>query len=568
MLKVIARVFTKLVSWVHQVLASTVIVAILIFIVLNFYIFSSIVNLNTFFYAFLVLSLLTDGLFILSHLPRRTKPDKDGLAFTAKKLTVVIACKNGAEVIAETIKGAAVHVPPNQIIVVSDGSTDATAQIARDCGVQVIENKVNLHKVRSINLAMESVTTPYVLILDDDTLIGKTFIPTSLLDDGYTAVAFNVMPTKVRTLINELQQFEYRSTMQMSKHLRAKTGAIGNVSGAIGLYRSADLRRQIKLHSGQFAGEDEQRTLLAHMYGEGKGITYTDSLVETIAPATWLDLLKQRAFSWSLALPEQLVLYIRVILSPRYHYLLKAEKAYLVYVYLTEPLRILFFWALVLRPQHMAIAYVFYVALNFVVWLRLGRKDSFKAVLLSPIYALLLTACRMVGYFYWIKVKTKYLANRLHRHASERSLILEYTFTFAVIIASWAISLNHFRSEMHLFNKIRTDNLTDNEQAFNYTSTTSPVTSTIANTPVSGESITVLIESGDTPRALAHKALDKYIATENVIVPDAQRWAVDMQVAANLPQSVTLQTNTALQVPKSTVTQAIAYIKAHQAVRS
>jgi glycosyltransferase involved in cell wall biosynthesis len=556
MFRLLKNAVVKTGYWIHQMFASSIIFAILIFIIVNFYVFSSIVNLNTFFFAFLLLSLLTDGFFILTHLPRRTKAQTN-LSFSPKKLSVVIACYNGEDVIAETIKQAAKHVPKKQIIVVSDASTDRTNEIVKASGATLIVNKVNLNKVASVNVGIEAAKTPYVLILDDDTLIGDTFIPTSLLDDGYAGVAFNVMPTNGKTLINELQQLEYRSTMQLSKHLRAKTGAIGNISGAIGLYRTDDLKRQITMHSGQFAGEDEQRTLLAHIYSEGKGITYTDSLVLTIPPSTWRELFRQRAFSWSLSLPEQLPLYLRILFSPRYHYLLKAEKAYLIYIFVTEPLRILFLWTLVMKPQHLALAYGFYAILNVLIWARLGFKDTLRAVVLSPFYSLWLMLCRFIGYFYWLKVKGDYLVKRLHRHVVDRALLAEYALTFLIIASSWVLSIQHFRNEMHLFNKIRTENLDSKEQAFNYDPTYG---SPLASSPVGANRVSIIIEPGDTIRALAHKAVDKY-ATEHsdVRLPadtDA-RWRIDMQIAQHIPATAIQQPNTPLNILEGVIRQAI-----------
>lgn len=548
----------RCINWMRRTTISAIILGILIFIIVNFYIFSSIVTLNSFFYAFLLLSLITDGLFILLHLPRRARAAKKKNSFNPKKLTVVIASYNGQDVIAETIKNAAVHVPLKQIIVVSDASTDNTAEIAQATGAQVIVNKKNLHKVGSINAAMKHVKTPYVLILDDDTLIGKTFIPTSLLDEGYTAVAFNVMPVKEKTLINELQQFEYRATMQVSKHLRSKTGAIGNISGAIGLYRTDDLRKQITLHSGQFAGEDEQRTLLAHMYGQGKGITYTDSLVVTHAPNTYRSLFRQRAFSWCISTPELFMLYWRVLLSHRFHYLLKMEKAYLVYIFITEPLRMLFIWALFMRPRHLLIAYAFYLALNILIWLRLGGKDTFRAIVLSPIYTLALTVCRFIGYFYWLQVKTRYLLDRKHKSIIGRRLLAEYSLIFLMIVGSWAVSIQHFRSDLNLFNKIRTENLVNNEDAFVYDSATSDFASVLAATPSTGDNVTVLLEQGDTKRAIAHKAVDKLVMDEpSMRVSESLRWKVDIYIAKRLPDLPLYQPDLTIKVPRTLITEAI-----------
>lgn len=545
-------------SWIYQIITSSIVLGVMIFIIVNFYIFSSIVNLNTFFYAFLLLSLLTDGLFVLLHLPRRRRADKIKTSFSPEKLTVVIACHNGESVIRETIKNAAVHVPLNQIIVVSDASTDKTAKIASATGANVIISKKNLHKVGSINAAMEHVTTPYVLILDDDTLIGKTKIPTSLLDEGYTAVAFNVMPTEEKTLINELQRFEYRSTMQMGKHLRSNTGAIGNVSGAIGLYRSDDLRRQITLHSGQFAGEDEQRTLLAHMYGSGKGITYIDSLVLTKAPENFKQLFRQRAFSWSIASPELFIMYWQTILSPRFHYLLKAEKAYLVYIYMTEPLRMLFVWTLFLKPRHAAIAYGFYLVLNLLVWARLGYKDTLRSVVLAPLYNLGLTICRFIGYFYWLIVKTRYLTDRMHKKVVGRMLLAEYALTFLMIIGSWTLSVQHYRNEMHLFNKIRTESLSSDEGAFNYDSV-SATTAYLSSAPSKPGQINVVVEQGDTTRALAHKAIDKYLIEHpEVVIDERLRWSMDIALAEKISPVILNQSNTTTQIALDFIEQAIA----------
>lgn len=561
MLRTIFRSIGHVFSWILHVLSSSVILAILIFIIVDFYIFASIVNLDSFFYAFLILSLLTDGLLVFIHIPRRRRP-KGRLGFDPKKLTVVVACHNGEDVIRDTVLAAATHVPLKQIIVVDDASTDNTAKVAEETGARVIINRKNLHKVGSINAAIAYVRTPYVLILDDDTLINKAFIPTSLLDDGYTAVAFNVMPQPEKTLLNELQRFEYRNTMQIGKNLRSNTGAIGNISGAIGLYRTNDLRSQITLHSGQFAGEDEQRTLLAHMYGSGKGIAYTDTLVITKAPATYFQLFRQRAFSWSLAAPELFTLYLRILVNPRHHYLLKAEKAYLLYIFITEPLRMLFLWTLILRPSHLLIAYGFYLALNTIVWLRLGCKDSLRALIFTPLYTLTLSICRFIGYFYWLKVKTKYLAERSHRHIKDRMLLLEYALVFAVIIASWTISLQHFRNDLHLFYSINTSTLDDNASSFNYDSSAS--TSQLIdlnNVNTLGlNGVSVLIEPGDNLRALAHKAIDVCSASQpNSLfnVTDYQRWKMDMWLANKIPAQVVNQPGMTLGISKGQCLQAI-----------
>ena len=542
----------------HQVTVSSIIIAILAFIVINFYVFSSIVNLDSFFYIFLILSILTDGLFVLIHLPRKGAKHNE-VSFDPNKVTVVIASYNGQDIIAETVKQALVHVPGDQIIVMSDASTDKTAEVAEAAGARVIVNRVNLHKAGTISAAMKHVSTPYVLILDDDTLIGKTFIPTSLMDEGYTAVAFNVMPLAEKTIINELQQFEYRNSMEIGKGLRAKVGAIGNISGAIGLYRTSDLIRQATMHSGQFAGEDEQRTLLAHMHGTGKGITYTDSLVMTKAPDTYRTLFNQRAFSWSLSVPELFTLYWRVLLSTRYHYLLKAEKAYQMYIYLTDPLRILFFWTLILKPNHLLVTYGFYFILNIIIWLKMGRKDTLRSIILSPIYTLGLMIARFIGHFYWLRVKLIYLLNRNHSTVTGRPLLAEYGFVFSVLAISWIYSVNHFTSDLNLLNKINSQRLENSTTSFKYDKLNSFESSrTIAPAPLEADYVIVAIEKGDTQRALAHKAVEQYLMTEPELrLTDDQRSVVNATLATKIAPQDLAHPFSSVRVKKLDIAQSI-----------
>jgi glycosyltransferase involved in cell wall biosynthesis len=551
------RLFAK---WIWGISTSALILSLLLFIVINFYVFSSIVNLDSFVYIFFILSILTDGLLVLMHLPRREVEHRKQ-TFDPRKLSIVIASYNGEDVIAETIRQAMVHVPAKQIFVISDASIDRTVEIARNMGVRVAQNKRNMQKAFSISIAMRWIRTPYVLLLDDDTLIGNTKIPTSLLDDGYAAVAFNVMPEKQPSLINAFQRFEYRKSMQFGKNLRANAAAVGNISGAIGLYPTKDLIEQATLHSGQFAGEDEQRTLLTQINAKGKGVTFSDNTVITKAPETYLQLYRQRAYSWSLAVPELFVLYWRVILSPRYHYLLKSEKAYLLYVYLTDPLRMLFFWALLMRPTNLALMYGFYVGLNFLVWLKLGRKDPFRTILFFPIYSLGLTICRFIGHFYWLKVKAIYLAKRLYRYAERRHLLQEYAMVFCILAATWLVSTAHFASDLKLFNKIRSHRLEQETKDFNYVSTggvgSLPALQPVA-APYGADYFDVAQEQGDTKRAIAYKAINQLLMDRrDLTLTETQRYQAIKLLTTKIPNLSAYQPGATVHIEKAVVEQAV-----------
>lgn len=550
-----------------RIISSAIIVSILLFIIVNFYLFASIISLDSFLYIFLIITLLTDGLFLLIHLIRRPLKQQK-YSMDPSKLSVVIACYNGAHEVGETIEHLIKKIPAKQIIVVSDASTDNTVKVAKSYGVKVVENKTNMNKAFSVSIGVHHVKTPYVLVLDDDVLIGDAVIPTSLLDEGYSAVAFNVMPVKTDTFVNAIQQFEYRASMYIGKNLRASVSAIGNVSGAIGLFHTSDLKQQAYLHSGQYSGEDEQRTIISQIYSEGKGVTYAEETVYTSVPNTFHSLYRQRAFGWSLSVPELIPLYLYIIISPRYHFLLKSEKAYNTYIYLTDPLRVLFLWTLLLRPKYLLATYAMYLVFNVAMWLKTRRKDQFLVVLTYPFYTLWLSLCRFIGNFYWLKVKAAYFKKRYHKLPRQRFVVAESMIVFFVFALIWTISGYHFTQDLRLFNKIRTSRLEEQAQNFDYDNDqsqkiTSPADLNIAfskQQPSPGTFISVELEKGDTLRAVAHKAVDKSTEGEGgAPIPYEKRTEVDTAVGRALQTQggyLNIQTSTLL-ISSAEVQQAI-----------
>lgn len=393
--------------------------------------------------------LLVDGFYLGIHIFRRPHRHNT-LRFDPDKLTIVIACYNGEDILEETIRQASLHVPRNQIIVVSDCSTDQTPTVARNCGVRVIDNKRNLQKALSISNAMKYVHTPYVLILDDDTLIGETFIPTSLLDEGYRGVAFKVLPVAEDSLINKLQCFEYERSMCFGKELRGSVGGVGNISGAIGLYHTKDLRDQVTKHSGQFSGEDQQRTSLVHLETDGKGVTYTDSAVYTIAPDSIRTVYKQRAYRWNLQ-GELFIINLRMLVRRDVHFLLKMENLMDIYLFFTDPLRILGFWLLLFQPTRFLAMYGFYILLSVLAWIKIGRKAPLWIVPFYPLYGQIDSFGRVVARFYWFKVKYQYFFKHQYQDmVPERSLAIEYTITSTLSVLILGVSL--FTLVGHLIN--------------------------------------------------------------------------------------------------------------------
>lgn len=107
-------------------------------------------------------------------------------------VAVLIASKEGAETIGTTVASA---VAQADVYVVSDGSTDRTAQVARRAGASVLDLDVNVGKPAAIYRAVDAFALvdryAAILIIDDDTTIAADFVRRSVqrMRDGRRALA-------------------------------------------------------------------------------------------------------------------------------------------------------------------------------------------------------------------------------------------------------------------------------------------------------------------------------------------------------------------------------------------
>jgi glycosyltransferase involved in cell wall biosynthesis len=83
---------------------------------------------------------------------------------------VVIPAFNRAEMLARAIRSVDAQLPdlPAEVIVVDDGSEDATAAVAERLGARVIRHPRNLGLAAARNTGLELATQPWVALLDSD----------------------------------------------------------------------------------------------------------------------------------------------------------------------------------------------------------------------------------------------------------------------------------------------------------------------------------------------------------------------------------------------------------------
>lgn len=99
--------------------------------------------------------------------------------------TIVIPACNEERTIADVIQGVRKSVPQARILVIDDGSTDATASAARTAGADVISHPINKGNGAALKTALRSISGGRVAVLDGDGQHDPRDLPTLLkrLDD-------------------------------------------------------------------------------------------------------------------------------------------------------------------------------------------------------------------------------------------------------------------------------------------------------------------------------------------------------------------------------------------------
>jgi len=333
----------------------------------------------------------------------------------ASQVTAVIASRNGAKVLPGTVaelrrSGAVAHV-----LVVDDGSTDGTSAVARGLGCEVHRFERSKGKASAIHFAVHRVKTPYVLLLDDDTRLGAARVPTSIVADGFAdAVAFHVLPDRRNrggahgnNFLGALQRYEYAKSMAIGKRFHDVTESVSCVSGAIGLFRTADLHALHHQHTCVFQGEDLQRTMLQLL--NGRRIAFADEPVWTVAPSRWGEWMRQRLTGWYPGLYHQLWNMIRLLTAKRSSWRLRYEMAYNLYTVVSDPLKTWSILVILLTPGLRLwglVVYLLYLAFESFPWwvIRMppGRRHASPRVLLAyPLYGALNTLLRTLSLLTW-----------------------------------------------------------------------------------------------------------------------------------------------------------------------
>lgn len=257
----------------------------------------------------------------LQHTERTVKEDErpDDLP----PISVIVPAYNESAVISDALEALTrLDYPAYEIIVVDDGSTDNTGEVARrwegthgNIEVRVI-TKQNGGKATALNTGIAQSHNSFVMCMDADSAIEpwtlRAVMP-HFKDAAIGAVAGNVKISNRSRMITRLQALEYIEGLNMPRRAQGFIAAVNIVPGPVGVFRMEALQDVGGYNTDTFA-EDADLTL--NLITAGWKIVYEDRAVAwTQAPETWLDLIQQR-YRWTRGILQALRKRKGILLRP------------------------------------------------------------------------------------------------------------------------------------------------------------------------------------------------------------------------------------------------------------
>jgi cellulose synthase/poly-beta-1,6-N-acetylglucosamine synthase-like glycosyltransferase len=240
-------------------------------------------------------------------------------------VSVIIPTFNGGSGLAPSI--ASLHrqtLPPLEIIVVDDGSTDDTRAIAERARAQGLVSLVICHGTRcgrsaAINAAARFATGDLLLTVDADTVFEPDAVArlaSAFEDPRVGGASCNIaISNESESIWTGLQSIEYMMSISAGKSILDVVNAIACLSGACSMYRRDVFLRQGGLDPGP--GEDLEFSLRLRRLGHLIRFV-PEAWAKTDGPATAIGLLRQRARWDRDALRIRLMMYGQLRFIHRY----------------------------------------------------------------------------------------------------------------------------------------------------------------------------------------------------------------------------------------------------------
>lgn len=199
----------------------------------------------------------------------------------AAGMTVLIPAFNEAAGIADTLRSLQIQtLPVDEIIVIDDCSTDATAEIARTAGATVMRPEKNTgSKAGAQSFALPYVRTPFTMALDADTVLAPDAVEkivAAFTEPDVAAACGFVVPRHVKTVWERGRYIEYVFAFSFFKTIQEYYERPLISSGCFSAYRT-DRLREAGGWSGRTMAEDMDLTW--SLYEAGYAVRFVPGAV-------------------------------------------------------------------------------------------------------------------------------------------------------------------------------------------------------------------------------------------------------------------------------------------------
>ncbi len=217
-------------------------------------------------------------------------------------VTIIVPAYNEEKAIGKTVDSLLdLSYVNKEIIVVDDGSTDRTFEVAKahaDSDFTRVVTKPNGGKWDALNMGIQAAKGEFIVCIDADTLLDPHAIQHLIhhfTNPEVAAVAGNVKVGNRRGLLTKLQALEYIVGINLHRRSEANLQSVTVVPGPIGAFR-ASVIKEIGLFEGDTFAEDADITMRILKAGyktafEARAFAYTE------APTSMTSLAKQR-YRW------------------------------------------------------------------------------------------------------------------------------------------------------------------------------------------------------------------------------------------------------------------------------
>ena len=212
-------------------------------------------------------------------------------------VAIVVPAFNEAAVISESLRSLSKAIKPEHIFVVSDGSSDDTAKLARAIVPNVLALRRNRGKAGALKKLIDKYQLTdcyhYVFFFDADTRIGPAFLHEvkKVIKVSSPALVVGTVKPGRHKAISAYRVYEYGLSHLIFKNAQNAMGTIAVAPGCASVYRS-DVLAQLNFLGGSLT-EDLDLTIQIHHKKLGKIIYCPRACVTTQDPANFGDYWKQ-----------------------------------------------------------------------------------------------------------------------------------------------------------------------------------------------------------------------------------------------------------------------------------